>query len=250
MSHDLSALRAYLTVQVAAMGEAGDRVAIKGEESVHDLRVAIARVRNVLRAFGPALPTDTSLELALRLKQGAAVLGPVRDLEVIGELLDTAAPGPLRDREAEAVRAELASRLELARVEVSGAAHARLVADLTAYVEALTSHQGDLRALARRAAHRADQRFKAAGRDPDALHRARTAAKRARYAAEVVGKPKRARRLKGRTEGLGIHHDCHVAAARVLAIDAIGSDVAERDRILAHLAGRAEDGRLLAIGSF
>ena len=249
MSHDLSALRAYLSVQVAAMGEAGDRVAMAGEESVHDLRVAIARVRNVLRTFGPALPSDTSLELALRLRQGAAMLGPIRDLEVIGELLDTAAPGPLRDREVEAVRAELASRLELTRAEVSGVAHARLVADLTAYAEALTSSQGDLRPLARRAARRADKRFEAAGRDPEALHRARSAAKRARYAAEVVGKPSRARRLKRRTEGLGIHHDCHVAAARVLAIDAIGADADERDRILAHLARRAEDGRLMAIGS-
>nr|WP_257953722.1 CHAD domain-containing protein [Nocardioides sp. B-3] len=89
----------------------------------------------------------------------------------------------------------------------------------------------------------------AAERDPIALHRARTAAKRARYAAEVVGKPKLARRLKRRTEGLGIHHDCHVASARLLSLDVTGDEAEERDRILTSLAARAEDGRLLAIGS-
>jgi CHAD domain-containing protein len=249
VSADLSALRAYLAEQVVVMSAAGAGVTTEAEESVHDLRVAIARVRNALRTFGPALPTDTSLELALRLKQCAAMLGPVRDLEVIGELLDDTARGPLRDRELATVRAELASRLELTRTDVSGAAHARLVADLASYVDGLGTGKGDLRPLARRALRRADKRFDAAGRDPIALHRARTAAKRARYAAEVVGKPKRARRLKRRTEGLGIHHDCHVAAARLLSIDVAGADADERDRILAHLGARAEDGRLTAIGS-
>jgi CHAD domain-containing protein len=245
---DLSALRAYLAEQVAVMGAAGDGVATEAEEAVHDLRVAIARVRSTLRTFGPALPADTSLELVLRLKQAATMLGPVRDLEVISELLDTAAPGPLRDREAAVVREELAARLESARDEVSGVAHARLVADLASYVDVLEPRAGDLRPLARRARERADKLFDAAGRDPEALHRARTAAKRARYAAEVVGRPKRAR-LKRRTEGLGVHHDCHVAAARLLAIEVSGEDADERDRILEHLAARAEDGRIAAIAS-
>lgn len=249
MTANLAALRAYLAEQVAVMSKAGDRVAIAAEESVHDLRVAIARVRSALRTFGPALPTDTSLELGLRLKQCAAMLGPARDLEVIGELLDSAPQGPMRDRETTEIRTELASRLEQARSEISGVAHARLVADLTSYVDGLATRKGDLRPLARRALRRADKRLDAAGRDPDALHRARAAAKRARYAAEVVGKPKRARRLKRRTEGLGIHHDCHVAAARLLSIEVTGADADERDRILAHLAARAEDGRLAAIGS-
>jgi CHAD domain-containing protein len=249
VSADLSALRAYLAEQVTVMTEAGDQVATAAEESVHDLRVAVARVRNALRTFGPALPTDTSLELALRLKQCAAMLGPVRDLEVIGELLDSTDQGPLRDREVGAVRAELAERIELARCEVAGVAHARLVADLASYVDRLGTRKGDLRSLAKRAARRADRRFDAAGRDPDALHRARTAAKRARYAAEVIGKKKLARRLKRRTEGLGIHHDCHVTAARLLSIEVTGADADERDRILAHLGERAEDGRLAAMGS-
>ena len=249
MSADLSALRSYLAEQVAVMTEVGDRFATAAEDSVHDLRVAVARVRNALRTFGPALPADTSLELALRLKQCAAMLGPVRDLEVIGDLLDSTVRGPLRDREVAAVRADLAERTELARVEVAGEEHARLVADLAAYVDGLGVGAGDLRPLARRAVHRADKRFEAAGRDPDALHRARTAAKRARYAAEVVGRPKLARRLKRRTDGLGIHHDCHVAAARLLSREVTGADADERDRILAHLAARAEDGRVTAIGS-
>ena len=249
MAADLSALRTYLAEQVEVMAEAGDQVATAAEDSVHDLRVAVARVRNALRTFGPALPIDTSLELALRLKQCAAMLGPVRDLEVIGELLESTPRGPLRDREVAAVRAELPERVELARAEVAGVAHARLVADLASYVEGLETHTGDLRPLAKRAARRADKRFDAAERDPDALHRARTAAKRARYAAEVIDELKRARRFKRRTEGLGIHHDCHVAAARLLSIEMSDAETDERDRILAHLAARAEEGRLMAMGS-
>jgi CHAD domain-containing protein len=155
----------------------------------------------------------------------------------------------VRDRELARVRAEQGRRLELARPEISGVAHARLVADLTSYVEGLETSVGDLRSLAKKAARRADKRIKAAGHDPDALHRARTAAKRARYAAEVIGKRKRARRLKRRTEGLGIHHDCHVAAARLLSIEVTGAEADERDRILASLDARAEDGRVTAIGS-
>jgi CHAD domain-containing protein len=246
---DLSALQTYLAEQAAAMAEASDQVLAAAEESVHDLRVAVARVRNALRTFGPVLPVDTSLELALRLKQCAAMLGPVRDLEVVGELLDSTDPGPLRDRELAKISAELAERIELVRGEVAGVAHSRLLADLTSYVDALATGKGDLRPLAKRAARRADKRFEAAERDPDALHRARAAAKRARYAAEVVGKKKLARRLKRRTEGLGIHHDCHVAAARLLSIEVTGADAEERDRILADLGARAEDGRLAAIGS-
>lgn len=249
MAADLTALRRHLADQVEVMGEAGDKVSTAAEESVHDLRVAISRVRHALRTFGPALPEDSSLELALRLKQTAARLGQARDLEVIGELLATAPPGPLRDRELAAIRAELARRLDDTRSEVSGAVHARLVADLAAYVDGLPVRKGDLGPLARRAARRADKRFAAAGRDPIALHRARTAAKRARYAAEVVGKRKLARRLKRRTEGLGIHHDCHVATARLLSIEVSEADIEERDRILEHLGARAEDGRLMAIGS-
>ncbi|MEO5665476.1 MAG: CHAD domain-containing protein [Nocardioides sp.] len=249
MSADLAALRSYLAHQIAVMGTAGAGVAVDAEESVHDLRVAVARVRSALRTFGPALPADTSLELALRLQQCASSLGPVRDLEVVAELLDTAPAGPLRDRELESIRAELAARLASTRSEISGVAHGRLVADLAAYVEALDTRPGDLRPLARRAAERADRRFDAAGRDPIALHRARTAAKRARYAAEVAGKPKLARRLKRRTEGLGIHHDCHVASARLLSIEVTAVEAEERDAILASFAARAEDGRLTAIGS-
>ena len=131
-------------------------------------------------------------------------------------------PGPLRDRELAAVRAELADRLELTRSEVvRGRPRAGSWPTSAAYVDDAGGRStGDLRPLGAPGGARVPTSGStAAGRDPVALHRARTAAKRARYAAEVVGKPKRARRLKRRTEGLGIHHDCHVAAARLLSIE-------------------------------
>nr|WP_257953721.1 CHAD domain-containing protein [Nocardioides sp. B-3] len=159
MAHDPAALRSYLADRVAVMRAAGEGVAVDAEESVHDLRVALARVRKSPATFGPALPTDTSLELALRLKHSASTLGPVRDLEVIGELLSSVEAGPLRDRELAVVRADLASRLDATGSEISGVAHHRLVADLAAYVDLLEPRSGDLRPLARRAVERADKRF-------------------------------------------------------------------------------------------
>ena len=227
MAADLSALRAYLAEQVAVMRAAGDGWRRDAEESVHDLRVGHRRVRNALRTFGPALPADTSLELALRLKQCAAMLGLVRDLEVVGELLARTPSGPLRDRESRRSGGARGA-LERARAEVAGVAHALLVADLAAYVDGLEPRTGDLRPLAQRAAERADKRFDAAGRDPTrCTGRGRPRSERdmpRRSSASRSGAPPQAA-----TEGLGIHHDCHVAAARLLSIEVPVADADERD---------------------
>ncbi len=249
MPTDRAALRLYLAEQAEVVRTAGDAVVSGAESSVHDLRVAIRRVRSALRTFAPVLPADETLELDLRLKQAAATLGLVRDMEVLDELLGTQPPGPVRDRELGTVRAALARRQDVVRAELAQPGHERLVADLALYVATLDETHGELRPLARRAARKARKRLAEVGQDPTALHRVRVAAKRARYAAEVVGKHKRARRFKGVTDGLGVHHDCHVAAAQLRSLDVTGAEADERDRSLADLDARAEEGRLAAMSS-
>ena len=249
MAVEPGALRTYLCEQAGVVRAAGVAVATGTDESVHDLRVAIRRVRSALRTFVPVLPEEETLELDLRLKQASAMLGLVRDLEVLDEVLAAEAAGPLRDREREAARAALARRQELVRAELVSPRHERLVADLRLYVDALAPEADELRRLARGAARKAKRQLARAGQDPIGLHRARVAAKRARYAAEVTGNPKRARRLKQVTDGLGIHHDCHLAAGQLRSLDVTGAEAVERDRILAHLDLRAEEGRLAGMRS-
>ena len=233
------------------MSEAGDGVAAAAEESVHDLRVAIARVRSALRTFGPALPTDTSLELGLRLKQCAAMLGPVRDLEVIGELLDSAPQGPhARPRgRGGPGRAGLATRARAVR-GARVVAHARLVADLTSYVDGLATRKGDLRPLARRAAAPRRQALRRGRARPGSRCTAHGQRRSGR------GMPRRSWASRswpagssGGPRGSASTTTAHVAAARLLSIEVTGADADERDRILAHLAASCGGRSLAAIGS-
>ncbi|WP_369332970.1 CHAD domain-containing protein [Mycolicibacterium vulneris] len=87
---------------------------------------------------------------------------------------------------------------------------------------------GTLRQRARRAQRKADRRLAAALDSEDAamLHRARKAAKRARYAAELcqsLGKPNRAtrtiKRYKRIQSTLGVHQDAVVAAEALRRMD-------------------------------
>jgi CHAD domain-containing protein len=244
MSSGRDAFRRYLVEQAERVSTESVAVASGGSGSVHDLRVSIRRVRSALRTFAPLLPAEESLELDLRLKQTAAALGPVRDLEVLEELLNGQPPGTVRDRERRAVRAALARHQRVLRADLSSARHRRLVADLLQFTASVDTGHDRLRPLAKDAARKARRRLARAGQDPTALHRARVAAKRARYAAEIVGKSGRARRLKRVSAGLGCHHDCHVAAALLRSLDVTGADAEERDRILADLDAQAERGLL------
>src|SRR5215475_5387007 len=59
-------------------------------ESLHDMRVAVRRLRAILRAGGKLVATDT-VELVARLKELGRVLGEVRDLDVLIEHLESEA---------------------------------------------------------------------------------------------------------------------------------------------------------------
>jgi CHAD domain-containing protein len=191
-------LRAYLIEQQRALA-AGDLALRRGEEKViHKTRVATRRFRSTLRSFAELIEQPDQQRLDEELRWYAGLLGAVRDRQVqrarllamVDELDDSLVLGPVRARMAEELLREQAEHW----AELGEALQSRRYLDLlTAVDEFIQSLPGKssakrLRKLMRKAERKAAGRLLLAARDGDSelLHRARKAAKRARYAGELV----------------------------------------------------------------
>jgi CHAD domain-containing protein len=209
----------------------------RGQGDVHKTRVAVRRMRSALRTFGPLFRQDSTQELDAELRWYAGVLGEVRDREVLREYLDGAvdalppelALGPVKARIDERLVSEAARAMTEVEAVLGGARYFALLNRTEQFVlDPPLRRQPkpkQLRQLARRAARKAVRRLDKAlqvGGDDAALHRARKAAKRARYAAELIGKGKRARRFRELQDILGAHQDSVITAEvlRGLAVQA------------------------------
>ena len=226
---------------------AGDVGLRRGRDPIHDTRVAIRRLRSTLRVFRKVLDQSAIGDLDSELKWFAALLGDVRDCQVqqrrFGDALDGMVEelvlGPVRTR----IRNDL-SAIELpARTGLSeGMESERYLAIMAVLRRWRAAPPVDrdiatstLQKRARRAQHKADRRLAEALETGDdaMLHRARKAAKRARYAAELC-KPvdKNAKRTvkyyKNIQSLLGDHQDTVVAceALQRMAV-AAGTTVGE-----------------------
>lgn len=204
-------VRSYLATQVAQMRAQEAALAAAEPDAVHDARVACRRVRSTLRTFPGLAGDDVRDDLGQRLRAWGDLLGVVRDQEVLRELLAEvcaddlfAALTPALDTAAGDGRAALAAELHTP-------AHRALLDDLEELT--LASPAGNLhpRRRVKGADRRAEKRLGRAGDDPERLHSARKAAKRARYAAEAVGDDDTADHHKAVQDALGDHHDCIVA---------------------------------------
>lgn len=223
----------YLNTQIDGI-EAGD-VALRHDEdgdTIHDTRVAIRRVRSTLRVFAKVLDTSEIGDMDTELKWFAGLLGDVRDCQVqrsrFGEVLngmpDELILGPVKSRIDDHLHAiELPAREDIAEA-MGSVRYQSMMAALRRWraeppiAGAVTT--GTLRRRARRAQRKADRRLLAAleSGDDTMLHRARKAAKRARYAAELcksLGKGTRSKRTikhyKQIQSLLGDHQDTVVA---------------------------------------
>lgn len=195
---DDSPLSGYLTEQIDHIldGLIGLR---EGTDPIHDTRVAIRRVRSTLRVFKKMLDPDAAPLTEEELKWFAGVLGDVRDAQVQQRRLRAA----LDDIPELLVLGPVGSRvnLDLRGIEVPARERVTEAMETPRYLAMVTELQrwsGDppvlatspkkLRATARRAGAKADRRLKEAlqGGDDGLLHRARKAAKRARYAGELI----------------------------------------------------------------
>lgn len=245
---------AYLRAGVDALVDADARVRLGTPEAVHDLRVATRRLRSALathkRLLDPALVTHLRAELA----HLATVASEARDDEVLLARLPVEAaalPAELRSRGGErhlrseleqalatsqaALLAELGSARYLALLEALAALVAGAALDTPLGAEprgSQASVRRDLRRL--RAAVRVAHTAQGTAGSAAALHVVRKAAKRARYAAELVAPRVGARAdrlvadLTELQDLLGGHQDGVVARSRLagLAAEAVGPEAA------------------------
>ncbi|GAA2757702.1 CYTH and CHAD domain-containing protein [Actinopolymorpha rutila] len=244
-----SAVATYIADQRDAIITLDPGVRRGDPEAVHQMRVACRRLRSTLRTFRPFLDRARTDPLGVELRWLAGDLGLLRDSQVQAEGLRAAIAaeptelviGPVERRisdhfaaEAEQARGRVAAALDSPR-------YATLLDNLDALVEATAGQEAGaagLRRRARKALRRVDRRLDHAAalstrpratpsvtpplpgvvRDRSAaLHEARKAAKRARYAAEALtavgGKDARrlVRALKRLQKVLGAHQDSVVA---------------------------------------
>lgn len=194
-----SPLNGYLTEQIGKVleGLVGLR---EGTDPIHDTRVAIRRVRSTLRVFNDMLDADAARVLEQELKWFGGALGDVRDAQVQRRRLRAA----LDEIPELLVLGSVGSRINLELRGIENPARGR-VAELmesTRYLDLVTELQRwsveppvlpgstpkRLQKKARHAGDKADRRLAEALESKDAalLHRARKAAKRARYAGELI----------------------------------------------------------------
>ncbi len=220
----------YLYAQIDRIAD-GDAELRRGEDPIHDTRVAIRRLRSTLRVFTKMLDGSDIGDMDGELKWFAGLLGEVRDCQVqesrlseaLADLPDELILGPVKSRIRNDMRAvELPARKRVTEA-MDSARYEAIVATLRRWcseppVNGVVTTAA-LRKRARRARRKADRRLAAAleSGDDAMLHRARKAAKRARYAAELCkpvnkGAKRNIKHYKHIQTLLGDHQDTAVAA--------------------------------------
>ncbi len=212
-------------VDAAARVKAGDDV-----EAVHDLRVAIRRLRTVLRAAGPMLAPAWTEPLREELDRLGPALGPLRDLDVLtahlqreSEELDdadrSALAGAFRVLAEDHAAARVATIAEL-ETERFAALVAQLATPPPIVGEGDVNSDVTLTGLAARAQKRLRKTMDEVSPDsPDELlHRARIRAKRVRYLAETLGEDRIVKRAKDFQDVVGENQDAVVAEERLRAL--------------------------------
>src|SRR5215831_12042689 len=271
---------AYLRVQIDRLKSLDPMVRLDEPDSVHQMRVATRRLRSTLRSFGKIIDSSGAERLGGELKWLGDVLGEARDAEVTAEHLVTnlrrmpveQVIGPVQAR----VRGHFAKPQATAREAVLAALGSqryfslldeldRLLADPPLTERAATPAADALPVAVRRGYRQVARRMRRAWRAPAgeprnvALHQARKAAKRARYAGEAVTPAigTRAARFTGQMKKLqsvlGDHQDTVIArqSERELGVSAhmagenaftygllfeLGAGDAERLQVQAHRA--------------
>lgn len=234
----------YLSDQVAAIARCDPLVRRDEPDAVHQMRVATRRARSALQAFGSILDKEATRPLCEELKWLAAALGHARDTEVMLDRLNASlagipsalVAGPVEARIRAHFTAELAQAGKVAVAALDGPRYRRLRDDLERLLvrPPLTplAERGADEVLAKPVRQAGRRLLRALAAVPEAedrdaaLHEARKAAKRARYAAEAAtpalgsAASRQAAAAKDLQQVLGDHHDSVVA--RTVLLDLAG----------------------------
>jgi CHAD domain-containing protein len=243
----------YIEAQVAALKTLDPMVRGNEPDAVHQMRTTTRRLRSTLQSFTRFFSGSETEPLTGELQWLGRVLGEARDAEVLaahlaaslGQLSAEQVVGPVAAR----VRGHFASIGAQAQAAIAEALDSpryfavldrldQLVAAPPVTELAGRAAGEALPAAVRRAYKKTSRRMRRALRDPGgehadvALHQARKAAKRARYAGEAVAPAcgssasRFAKRMKNLQSVLGEHQDAVIAG-----------QVARELGMSAHLAG-------------
>jgi CHAD domain-containing protein len=219
-------VRTHLRVQLAEV-ERTDPLIRTGDdpEAIHDFRVAVRRMRSVLKSTKRLFEQDWLASLRDELRWIAGELGDARDLDVLLiELRKHAGPDEapmLKQLETERRRA-----WKRARSALESERYGKLLDRVAEAVESPPVRKSDLslESVAAREFEKLRRDAKRLGpkTSPTDVHRVRIRAKRARYAAELatsVARRKRIRRFINATKKfqdvVGAYQDAVVAEERI-----------------------------------
>jgi CHAD domain-containing protein len=240
---------AYVSAQAGRLKALDAAVRRDEPDAVHQMRVTTRRLRAALQAFPMVLPQQATAGPRDELRWLGRVLGDARDAEVLDQRFQAALAGlpvelvigPAKARVTAHFAPEQAAARKAVLKALDSRRYFRLLDDLDLLLDdpprtaAATAPAVEILPQAVARAYRRTKRrmgrarrAPAGGRRDIALHEARKAAKRARYAAEaaepVFGKQARrfAKRMKAVQSVLGDHQDAVTArtAARAIGMQA------------------------------
>ncbi|MFL6065773.1 MAG: CHAD domain-containing protein [Friedmanniella sp.] len=214
----------------------GDLALRLGEPRVHKTRVALRRLRSTLRVYRAVLDPEPADRLGTELRWLAGLLGEVRDREVLQARFE----GQLAELPVELVLGPVGADLDIAlsserrrhfqqlTVELKTPRQLELLEAVTRwrteppFLEGASAPADEIRSYVRVSRQKLRKRLRQAkqaspDKQEDLLHRARKAAKRARYAAELAAPAwakaeRHAERAQELQTVLGEHQDSVVAA--------------------------------------
>jgi CHAD domain-containing protein len=211
-------LRASLQAHVAALRSHAPNVsADRDPEELHDTRVAVRRLRALLRAARPLIDDARAEPLRGELGALGKRLGPARDADVLLAYLRAEMEGMDEPGVDELLERAAAARIEAyvdARAALDDDGFERLLHKLDAFSASVVIRDGSLDGLVAAQAKKLRKAMQDVSSD-EALHDARIKAKRVRYAAEAAGDKQTAQRAKRLQDVVGEHQDAVVADQRL-----------------------------------